>query len=218
MKKLLVAAALLGSAFMAQAEESFAPEAGDFSTEIQFTPFKSDGTSFSMTAFQGRYFWTDKDAVLFEIGLGGTNKKNVPDTDGDAFTRNYNGRFMINVGYQRHFYNYKRISLYAGAKVGYIHDFAGSKNQINDDNWSWNNEGTGNGFNAYLTTGIDFYVYKGLYLGAEINLGMTDVIATNTTYKNCVAGHETESKTKVGGHDFSGGFDCNPRLRLGWTF
>lgn len=219
MKKILLAAVVLGSAMCANAEESFAPQAGDFSTEIQFTPFKSTGESFSMTVLSGRYFFSNKDAFIIELGLSGDNNKEVPDTDHDKiFTRDHSGRFQLNIGYQRHFYNYKRIDLYAGGKVGYIHDFAGHKSQTNDENWTWNNSGTGNGFNIYLTTGIDFYVYKGLYLGAEINLGMTDVIATNTTYKTCVAGKENETKTKIGGHKFHGGFDCNPRLRLGWTF
>lgn len=219
MKQILLAAALLASAMCVNAEERFAPEAGDLSTEIQFTPFQSNGESFSMTVLQGRYFLTDKDALIVELGLSGDNEKSVPDTDhSSAFKRDYTGTFQLNIGYQRHFFNYKRIDLYAGGKVGYIHDFAGHKNQANDDNWTWNNSGTGNGFNIYLTTGLDFYVYKGLYLGAEINLGMTDVIATNTTYKTCVNGSENESKTKVGGHKFHGGFDCNPRLRLGWTF
>lgn len=219
MKKFLFTVAVLGSAMCVNAEESYAPEAGDLSTEIQFTPFKSSGESFSMTALQGRYFITDKDAFILEFGLSGDNNKTVADTENaKAFNKDYNGRFQLNLGYQRHFYTYKRVDLYAGGKVGYIHDFAGSKAQIDDDNWTWNNSGTGNGFNVYLTTGIDFYVYKGLYLGAEINLGMTDVIATNTTSKVCAAGVETETKTKIGGHKFHGGFDCNPRLRLGWTF
>ena len=125
---------------------------------------------------------------------------------------------MLNLGYQRHFYQYKRVDLYAGGKVGYVHEFAGNKQQANDDNWTWNNAGTGNGFSVYLNTGIDFYIYKGLYLGAEINLGFTDVLATKTTYKTCVGGKESETKSKVGGHDFNGGFDVSPRLRLGWTF
>ncbi len=219
MKKFFVAAAILGSALCANAEESFAPEAGTVSTEIQFTPFKSDGESFNMTALQARWFFTSKDALIVELGLSGSNDKEVANTEkSEAFIKDYKGRFVLNLGYQRHFYNYKRIDLYAGGKIGYIHDFAGHKNQTNDDNWTWNNSGTGNGFNIYLTTGIDFYVYKGLYLGAEINLGMTDVLTTNTTYKTCVGGTESETKTKIGGHSFSGGFDVNPRLRLGWSF
>ena len=115
MKKLLIAALVLGSAMCANAEESFAPEAGDFSTEIQFTPFKSTGESFSMTVLQGRYFFSNNDAFIIELGLSGDHNKEVPDTDHDnIFTKDYSGRFQLNIGYQRHFYNYKRIDLYVG--------------------------------------------------------------------------------------------------------
>ncbi len=219
MKKILLAALVLGSAMCGYAEESYAPEAGQFSTEIQFTPFKSNGESFNMTALSGRYFLTNKDALVVELGLGGTNKKTVSDTaNADAFESNYKGTFSLTLGYQRHFYQYKRVDLYAGAKVGYVHEFAGHKSQYDKNNWAWNNSGTGNGFHAYLTTGIDFYVYKGLFLGAEINLGFEDVVATNTTHNTCVDGVKATEKTSIGGHDFSGGFNVQPTLRLGWSF
>ena len=223
MKKILLAVALLGSFAFANAEESFAPEQGDLSTEIQFSPFKSDGNSFSMQALQLRYFVSDKDALLLGLGLGGTNRKNVPNTDADdAFTKGYNGTFKIDLGYQRHFYQYKRIDLYAGGKVGYIHEFAGQTVQTNDNNKVWTNYnedgGTGNGFEIYATTGIDFYVYKGLYVGAEINLGFSDVLASKKVTKTTINGSESENKSKNGGHYFDGGFDVNPKIRLGWTF
>ncbi|MDE6218379.1 MAG: hypothetical protein K2F64_05190 [Muribaculaceae bacterium] len=223
MKKLFLAMALLGTFACANAEETYAPQQGDLSTEIQFSPFKSDGNTFSMQALQLRYFLTDKDAVLFEIGLGGDNYKTIPDTEHkEAFTKGYNGLFKIDLGYQRHFYQYKRIDLYAGGKIGYIHEFAGSTVQADADNKVWKNHNddgiTGNGFEIYATTGIDFYVYKGLYVGAEINLGFTDVLASKSVTKTTINGTETESKSKNGGHYFTGGFDVNPKVRLGWTF
>lgn len=218
MKKFLLAAALIGSAMMANAEETFAPSAGTCSTEIQFAPFSSQIFS-TGGALSSRYFLTSKDALVVEFGLSGTNNKDVDDTaNPDAFTKDYKGRFVINLGYQRHYYNYKRIDLYCGGKLGYIHDFAGNKDQLNENNWTWNNSGTGNGFNLYLTNGIDFYVYKGLYLGAEINIGFTDVVNTKYTTKTCVNGQTSTLKTTNGGHKFSGGFDVNPKFRLGWNF
>lgn len=218
MKKIFVALAFIGSVFCANAEESYAPKAGDVSTEIQFTPFADDGETFSMTALQGRFFLTDKDALLIELGLGGDNNKTSNTEVKNAYKSDYKGKFTLNLGYQNHFYNYKRVDLYAGAKVGLVHNFAAAKNQVDNNNWTWNNEGTGTGFSAYLITGIDFYIYKGLYLGAEINAGFEDVLAANTTTKVCFEGKETEEKTTNGGHNFKGGFNVNPKIRLGWTF
>lgn len=219
MKKLLLVAALVGSAFMANAQESFAPKKGDISTEVQFNPFSGKEIFSNGGVLQGRYFFTNKDAFIVEFGLSGENNKTVGDTQTpNAFVKDYNGEFVLNLGYQRHFYNYKRMDLYCGGKIGYVHQFAGHKNQTDVNNYTWNNEGVGNGFNLYVTTGFDFYVYKGLYLGAEINLGFTDVIATNWTQKVVVDGNLNETKTSAGGHNFVGGFGVNPLIRLGWKF
>ena len=86
------------------------------------------------------------------------------------------------------------------------------------------------GINAF--TGVDFYIYKGLYLGAELGLGYT--------YKTALKGYaEGYSKSEVTYFDgsiqtfydnkidikyndkISSGnfaFKCNPMLRLGWKF
>lgn len=219
----MAAACLFGSFMCSQAQNSFAPEQGDFSTEVKFSPFQSNGETFSLPALEVRYFLTGNDALTLELGLNGRNKKVVPNTDNDdAFEKFYHGTFSLELGYQRHFYNYKRVDLYAGGKIGYIHDFAAQTVQTSENNKVWRNSYddyvTGNGLSVYLTTGIDFYIYKGLYVGAEINLGFSDVFAVNSKVKTTVAGTETEVKSKVGGHDFIGGFDVDPKIRLGWTF
>lgn len=219
MKKILLVAALVGTAVMANAQESFAPKKGDISTEIQFNPFSGKEIFSNGGVLNGTYFFTNKDAAIIEFGLSGENNKDVPDTNApSAFNSSYNGEFVINIGYQRHFYNYKRLGLYCGGKIGYIHQFAGAKEQQDVNNYVWNNQGTGNGFNIYVTTGFNFFVYKGLYLGAEINLGFSDIVATNWRQKVVAEGVTTETKTAVGGHNFKGGFGVNPLIRLGWKF
>lgn len=242
MKKFLLTIALMGGVLVSfaqrpphpQQEENYAPTAGSFSTEIQFNPFKgsdgvfSNGSSISNGAvFSGTYFMTDKFAVTFDFGLGGTNDKynvqyNNPDNEDEvtSFEKKYNGTFTLGLGAKYYFYNYKRINLYCGAKVSYFHDFAGYKNvsNVKDDVWSWNNNGTSNGFGIYANTGIDFSIYKGLYVGAEINVGFKDNINTGYTSKNKSNGVETEVKHKAGGHSFNGGFGVSPVFRLGWNF
>ncbi|MCH5214320.1 MAG: hypothetical protein J1E97_03935 [Muribaculaceae bacterium] len=220
MKKLLLLAVLGSAVLTASAQDNqFAPKKGSFSTEIQFAPFSGTKIFSNGGVLQARYFCTSKDAFVVELGLAGTNDKDVPNGDqSNTFSSNYDGTFQLNLGYQRHFYTYKRLDLYAGGKIGYIHNFKAQKEQADENNWDWNNEGTGNGFSLYATTGFDFYVYKGLYLGAELNVGFKDVIKSGATYKYKEDGVLTELKTKVGGHSFKGGFDVNPLIRLGWTF
>lgn len=243
MKKLLLTAVVLAGGFVAaNAEEvSYAPEAGSFSTEIQFNPFKgssavfSNGSSISDGAvFSGTYFVTNKFAVTFDLGLGGQNKKTVqyddPTSDNAKVTRdnkNYYGTFTLGLGAKYYFYNYKRINLYCGAKAAYYHDFAGSKTQYYNDkedvtSWTWANVNgdykTGNGFGIYANTGIDFSIYKGLYVGAEINVGFKDTIYRGATAKEFANGVTETTKSKVGGHDLNGGFGVSPVFRLGWNF
>lgn len=241
MKKLLLSAVvLMGGVMCAYAEEDYAPSKGSFSTEIQFNPFSakdgnvfSNGSSISNGAIiSGTYFVTDKFAVTMDFGLGGTNSKydvawdNPDDEDMvTSFKTKYKGTFEIALGAKYYFYNYKRINLYCGAKVAYFHDFAGNKSVTkwaygeNVDMYNWNNQGTANGFGVYASTGIDFSIYKGLYVGAEINVGFKDNIATGWTSKEKLSNGVVETtKHKAGGHDFQGGFGVTPVFRLGWNF
>jgi hypothetical protein len=81
------------------------------------------------------------------------------------------------------------------------------------------------GINALA--GFDFYVYKGLYLGAELSLGYVHSFALKGTVKGkttIVRNGITESETfidkkfddKIIAGKFA--FKCNPMIRLGWKF
>ena len=87
------------------------------------------------------------------------------------------------------------------------------------------------GINAF--TGIDFYVYKGLYLGAELGLGYIYRTALKGTLKGTYKGEVTyynsgktppiyeteidkECQDKISSGNFA--FKCNPMIRLGWRF
>ena len=84
MKKILtLAAVMLATAFAANAQESYAPEKGDFSVEIQVNPFSNNFTTFKLDALQGRYFFSSKDAMRFGIGFGIESKKDNDDTQND---------------------------------------------------------------------------------------------------------------------------------------
>lgn len=231
MKKVLFAAiALVASVTPAMAEESFAPEAGDFSIELQFNPFSNNFDTFKLERLQGTYMLSDKDGLRFGLGLGIHSGKNTSNEDNDSFTSSKYGDFSINLGYERHFYNYKRVDLYAGAEVIYTHRWAGAKseNYDGDNNWTSTSEAinyipdtdkkAGNDFGFNLFTGINFSVYKGLYVGAELGLGLE--FQNDSWGKNKVTTKDDVTESK--GFNKSKGFDlefkANPALRLGWTF
>lgn len=233
MKKLLVAVALLGCAFGANAQEDHSTKAGTFSTEIQFNPFSGKDVFTNGGVLSGAYFCTDKFAVIFDLGLNGSNTKdNVEYNDPNdaekvtSFTTSYQGTFDLSLGFKYFYYNYKRINLYTGAKVSYYHNFAATKDVTkydpytnkDVDDYNWDNQGTSNGFGIWAINGINFSVYKGLYLGAELKVGFKDDITTGYTSKTKVNGVETEVKHKAGGHEFNGGFKVNPNFIIGWNF
>ncbi len=232
MKKFILAAAVvLGCAAMASAQESYAPEKGDFSVELQFNPFSDNFKTFQIENLQGRYFASDKDAVRFGIGFGVHNDKNIPDPkeNDKTWDKTSTGHIAFNVGYERHFFSNGRVDLYAGAGVSYRHDFASAKghSEFDGDKYeeiSCNQAGearVNNIFGVDVFTGIDFYVYKGLYVGAELGLSlkynvMPGVYTKQTKNGSDLEGYPTDPVGKVTGFDFSS--VCNPALRLGWTF
>lgn len=73
---------------------------------------------------------------------------------------------------------------------------------------------------AALFTGVDFYVYKGLYLGTELGLGLSNQklskmkCRVTLTDENDVKDFETNDDV----HNLNLGFYIEPVLRLGWTF
>lgn len=230
MKKVLFAAiALVASVTPAMAEESFAPEAGDFSLELQFNPFSNNFDTFKLERLQGTYMLSDKDGLRFGLGLGIHSGKNTSNEDNDSFTSSKYGDFSINLGYERHFYNYKRVDLYAGAEINFKHRWAGSKQEKYDSDNNWyetdetinyisNGAKAGNDFGFNIFTGINFSVYKGLYVGAELGLGLD--FQNDSWGKNKVTTKDDVTESK--GFNKSKGFDlefkANPALRLGWTF
>ena len=85
------------------------------------------------------------------------------------------------------------------------------------------------GINAFA--GFDFYVYKGLYLGAELGLGCNYSIALKGSVKGdnttitTLPGQEPVTKRNEIDEKFDDkitggylGFRCNPMIRLGWKF
>lgn len=84
------------------------------------------------------------------------------------------------------------------------------------------------GINAFA--GFDFYVYKGLYIGAELGLGyMHSIALKGTVTGSTTVRTTTENGTSTAVDDIDEkfedkitrgylGFKCNPMIRLGWRF
>ena len=116
-------------------------------------------------------------------------------------------KFEINLGYERHFKTDGRLDLYAGIELGY-----GIDSYSEDQNGNYtaidytangketgstvatvsrkytNQNAAGNRSCHYFTgnvfTGLDFYVYKGLYIGAELGINFKSKKSPNSYYED----------------------------------
>lgn len=241
MKKFFMMAVMAVAALSANAQ--YAPEKGDFSTAIKFNPFHSSGKTFEAVddyAVMGRYMITDKDAVRATLGFGYKNEKNEEaDVVDPNKTVELNGSattFSFKVGYERHFAANDRIDLYAGAQVGFSTTSSNEESQVYymDNN---NNKvplivetknGTAennvvkptspNTFSFGVFTGINFYVYKKLFVGAEIGFNYGHGSYKDVEYP-VLKDNKWETKTaEMNNTTSSLGFKVEPQLTLGWTF
>lgn len=225
----MIAAVVFGASAQHKGEgKVYGPEKGAFSTEISFNPFNSSNQNFSLAALKGRYFMTGKDALVLELGFNYHGEKQTDADNSDVYQKSHNGRFNLELGYERHFYQYKRVDLYAGAELGFVCYTAGATtttevgNKVIETvykNYAGgvlnNNNVASTGFNVGLFTGINFYVYKGLYVGAQFGLGYEGTFGCDKELT--VDGTKTKlSNPKSSVNDF--GLQVQPTFSLGWTF
>ena len=226
--KAFALAGVLAIAGNAAAQESYAPEANEFSLEVEFNPFSNNFSTFKLDQVKARYFFTDKDALRVGLGFGINSKKDTPnpDNDSEAWVKESGSNFSLDLGYERNFYNYKRINLYAGAGLGFTwqQDVATTQRLVNNNTYGKTASYTGDlGFFANAFTGIDFFVYKGLFIGAELNLkiGVRNDIRPYTKGGMNESGTWSDNYVSEKGpksSDFVLGLGAEPALRLGWNF
>lgn len=140
--------------------------------------------------------------------------------NGTSEKKNKCTKFSIALGYERHFKTIKRFDFYAGAELGYgLESYSGSEDNENvttyynakgileqttyhHDTKEYKNQNTsGRASSHYFTgavfTGVDFYVYKNLYLGAELGISFKTGKSPNTYYTK----YEEDRTTNANGVD-----------------
>ncbi len=226
--KAIALCGVLAFAGNAAAQESYAPEANDFSLEVAFNPFSNNFTTFKMDQIKARIFFTDKDALRVGLGFGVNSKKNTadPDNAADSWSKTTGSNVSVDLGYERNIYNYKRINLYVGAGIGFeynksvetthflVSDNTYGKEAAHSGDWS---------FYGKAFTGIDFFVYKGLFIGAELNLkvGVKNNLREYTKGGVTEAGIWSDNFEGPKGpksSDFLLNLGAEPAIRLGWQF
>lgn len=229
MKKFVfVLAAVLAGAVSAGAQDSYKPEAKDFSLELNYTPGvlgTNNSASFSLPEYgvKGRLFLSDRFAVKLNLGFStnSTNEKTyITNFDNSVTTtEDISGgtSFSIMPGIEYHFGDYKRISPYVGAAIGIAAGSTGTKDVTGNVTTTTTRPLFGMAIEA--AAGVDVYICHGLYAGVEMGLGYQyskrgkgkavaiDAAGTRT---------ETDGTTETINNDF--GFFAMPSLRIGWFF
>lgn len=222
-------AAVLAGAISASAQDSFKPEAGDFSLELNYTPGILSGNNssagFKLPEYgvKGRLFVGDRFAVKLNLGFStnSTNDKTyITNPDNSVTTtEDISGRtsFSIMPGIEYHFGNYKRVSPYVGAAVG-----TNVGNRVSRDvtgNVSSKAVSPTFGFAVQAAAGVDVYICKGLYAGLEMGLGYgLDKTGRGKTSSVDNTGATTESQGNSDSITSSFGFFATPSIRVGWFF
>jgi outer membrane protein W len=226
-----VAALLIG---FAQAQ--FKPTGGTFGLEVQFRPFgnnliRNEHISPSLTTndvhlygLSGRYFCTEKLELRADLFFGFDSDKNKTEdtanhkeTEIQTFSSTM---FGINLGVNYHFKGTERISPYVGAVVGVgfmnLTNKTTNWGHVADDFYKSKEGGVLVDFAA--VTGFNWYVVDGLYLGAELGLGLEYVKGSQRKITTKRGGSEVTVPSPATLSNFGFGFFANPAIRLGWKF
>lgn len=161
-----------------------------------------------------------------------------------------NTNFGLNLGYEYHFAKYGRADLYAGAQIGFnteswsqtiktptafdtkedgsstwvtlTEEYKGAA-FFEDDDENEIEKYSSFTFKAGVFTGIDFYLTKSLYVGAELGINFATASANNVDYskENLNASNKVEKTEITYETSYSVSslkFNVTPALRLGWKF
>lgn len=219
---LIVFMALIGFA-QAQTEvlvlESFKPDRGHFTAELQFAPFAEN--PFSEMGLQGRGFINDKWAIRLGLDFGMEGAKLVEGKgSAEETAKGRESMFKIAPGFEYHMGNWRRVSVYLGGELFFATE--GSKVTVEGDGYSYEAKNGGedrgyyNSFGLNAILGSDFYIVRGLYMGAELKLGygMRSEKDGEVTMDGTTEKYWDDYKYS----EWGVGFSCEPRIRLGWRF
>lgn len=206
-KSMILMAALV--AVMSVNAQGIMPEKGDMGVEIGLRPF-SESAVFNLidNGIRLRYFLTDNDALRLRLGFNWGQTKGT--TSSSNLNKSGYSNCDLSLGYERHWGVSERISLYAGVQAGcsrllaFHYDASGNKYETTDNNGHF----SGWQFMGGAFTGIDVYLWKGLYCGAEMGLMMERTRESQSSYTFAPIAHTYTTA----------GFYCEPAIRLGWTF
>ena len=215
MKKLFLIGAFVLTALFASAQDSgndYLPD-GVLTVEWRFNPFDYEDKPKNMAQVNARLF---------------LNEKNYVAENSNKTTIDKETSLKIGLGYEYHFAYTGRLDMYAGVEAGYLGRFYSATQETKTNTTNVSTSGTTtqstftdfynnldykksnasrtkfneNGFYGSVFLGADFYVYKKLYVGAEMGICFNMAKKANGTYTSdkgqvkTVDGTQTENWTE----------------------
>lgn len=202
---------------------NFARSEGNVTVDVNFRP--GVNAPLALNLIQGRYFLNETTAIRTGINLtvaSNTDKATTPrigDTVLEEDWLNRNIAFTLNPGIEKQYPITDRLSTYIGGDILFTYntDYALYENSDLTKNVTKNTAGSTT-YGAQFVAGFDIAIFKGLYLGAELNYGATWTTFADQVDINTTGGVETTTTTEDNNVNFNLTPNIIPSIRLGWTF
>lgn len=202
---------------------NFARSEGNVTVDVNFSP--GVNAPLALNLIQGRYFLNETTAIRTGINLtivSNTDKATTPGNGGSVLTvdlLNRNIAFTLNPGIEKQYPITDRLSTYIGGDILFTYktDYALYENSNSIKTETKNAKGSTR-YGAQFVAGFDIAIFKGLYLGAELNYGATWTSYADQVVINTTGGVETTTTTENNNVAFNLTPNIIPSIRLGWTF
>lgn len=233
MKKLFLSlVAVMALTVAVQAQDDI--KAGSVSLEVQFLP--ANNVPIQLDYLRARYFLSDNMAVRVGLFLNNeTFKDENTNTATPPVTMSYKASFFqfgLMPGIEMHFPVGDRLSPYIGGELGFFMNSSKSEllnpgyingnsistagywfhDDMNEDYFSKSS------FRIGLVTGIDFYIYRGLFLGVELGLGFESGSLKDQSTTVVTGTTTTTEDEKFNFSESNFGLNTVNAIRLGWKF
>jgi len=222
----IVGLALTSLTVSAQEQEVGLP-AGLFTLEWKFNPFDYESKPVKVAQLNGRLFLNDKSAVRLGLGVGfdkdtDENSSKLEGTStSESFSKITNDALTLRLllGYEYHFANVGHLDFYGGFEGGYLGRFYSATKEYTStittiettssivnttyENAEYKKRSSDgdklneNGIFGSVFTGIDYYIYKKLYIGAELGITFNMGKKSNGNYTEVKGQRQTIGTTVV---------------------
>jgi len=216
MKKLLIAAVALVSAWGAVNAQDFKPGKGNVTADLSLFSkgiFATESpVMLNSGMLKGRYFISDGMALRGALSLMNDSQKDT--SDENVTKKQSKSQFGMRFGLEKHFSGTDRLSPYIGADIGLAYQTQSSSSEPKQGDKT-KVEGPGTfGLGMGLFFGADYYFVKNVYLGVEagLDLGTTSVgSVTHTSGGTSTTGQKAGSSSAIS-------VGANAGFKLGFVF